>query len=60
MVVLRVEPRRVKESVTCFAGALHGTPMRQTGAIGPRITVPWMVPVRSATAETSATKVTES
>ena len=58
--MLRVEPLRVKESVTCFAGALHGVPTRQTGAIGPRITVPWIVPVSRATAETSATKVTES
>jgi hypothetical protein len=46
--------------VTCFAGALQGMPSRHTGAIGPRMTVPCSVPVRSTTAETSATKVTES
>jgi hypothetical protein len=50
----------MKDTVACFAGALQGVPTRQTGAVGLRKTVPWIVPVRRATAETSAIKVTES
>ena len=39
--VVRVEPLRLNESTMCFAGALHGVLTRQTGAMGPRSTVPW-------------------
>ncbi len=33
--------RAENESFTPFAGAVHGTPTRQTGIVGPRITLPW-------------------
>jgi hypothetical protein len=45
---------RVKKSLMYFAGASHGVPTRQTGVIGPRVTVPCSDPRRSETAEANA------
>jgi hypothetical protein len=60
VIVLCVVPLRVKNNVTCFAGALHGVPILQTGAVGLRITVPWRVPSKSVSADAKATIVAES
>src|SRR3954465_10030158 len=47
---VRVAGPRTNEMRRCFAGAVHGEPVMQTGAIGPRVTVPCSPPAGVAKA----------